>query len=67
MEADVQGARRDRGRALGSKTTAYVAANVDATSQARPNDKPLPYRIPVIYEQVGAAWQIVALHFSVVT
>lgn len=49
-----------------SKTLAYVAANVDATSLARPKDKPMPYRLFVIYEKTGAAWQIVLMHFSVV-
>jgi hypothetical protein len=49
-----------------SKTIAYVAANVDATSLARPKDKPMPYRLFVVYEKTGAAWQIVLAHFSVV-
>jgi hypothetical protein len=48
-----------------SKTLAYVAANVDAKSLARPKDKPMPYRMFVIYEKTGAAWQIVLMHFSV--
>jgi hypothetical protein len=50
-----------------SRTAAFVAANVDAVSQARPKDKPMPYRMLLIYEKTGAAWQIVAVHFSVVT
>ncbi len=50
-----------------SKTVAFVAANVDATSLARPKDKPMPYRLLLIYEKVGAAWQVVAVHFSAVT
>jgi hypothetical protein len=49
-----------------SKALAYVAANVDATSLARPKDKPMPYRMFAIYEKTGAAWQIVLMHFSVV-
>lgn len=50
-----------------SKTVAFVAANVDATSQARPKDKPMPYRLLLIYEKTGGAWQVVVAHFSVVT
>jgi hypothetical protein len=49
-----------------TKTVAFVAANVDATLPARPKDKPMPYRMLVIYEKTGAAWQIVLAHFSVV-
>lgn len=50
-----------------SKTVAFVAANIDATPQARPKDKPMPYRLLLIYEKTGASWQVVAAHFSVVT
>ena len=50
-----------------SRTVAYVAANVDAESQARPKNKLMPYRLLLIYEKTGSSWQIVAAHFSVVT
>ena len=33
----------------------------------RPKDKPMPYRLLLLYEKTGSSWQIVAAHFSVVT
>jgi len=48
-----------------SKTTAWVAANVDA---GKPGDKAsTPYRVLAIYDKKGADWQLVLLHFSTVT
>jgi hypothetical protein len=50
---------------IATKTTAWVAANVDA---AKPGDKkPTPYRVFAIYDKKGADWQLVALHFSTAT
>lgn len=46
-----------------SKTTAWVAANVDA---GKPGDK-TPYRVLAIYDKKGSDWQLVLLHFSTVT
>jgi hypothetical protein len=48
-----------------SKTTAWVAANVDA---AKPGSKlTTPYRVLAIYDRKGSTWQLVLLHFSTVT
>lgn len=48
-----------------SKTTAWVAANVDA---AKPGDKKsTPYRVLAIYDKQGGSWQLVLVHFSTVT
>jgi hypothetical protein len=48
-----------------SKTTAWVAANVDA---GKPGDKAsTPYRVLAIYDKKGSEWQLVLLHFSTVT
>jgi hypothetical protein len=44
-----------------SKTTAFVAAHVDAR---KPDGSVTPYRLMIIYDKVGADWQLVALHFS---
>lgn len=46
-----------------NKTVAWVAANVAASSPKRPTDKPTPYRVLAIYENVGG-WKLVQLHFS---
>jgi SnoaL-like domain len=48
-------------------TVAWVAANVDATPVAKPKAKATPYRVTAIYEQTGADWQLVQLHFSFAT
>lgn len=45
-----------------SKTTAWVAANVDAAS--RVGRKSQAYRVFVIYDKLGTDWQLVVLHFS---
>lgn len=50
-----------------NKSVAYVAANVDAVSLKKPNDKPMPYRLFAIYEKTGGAWKLVLAHFSVDT
>jgi hypothetical protein len=47
-----------------SKTTAWVAANVDA--ERKGDKKATPYRVFAIYDKHGADWQLVLLHFSVV-
>ncbi len=47
-----------------SKTVAWVAANVDATSAKHPKDKPVPYRMLFVYENTGGAWQLVQAQFS---
>jgi hypothetical protein len=44
-----------------SKTTAWVAANVNA------GKKSIPYRVLAIYDKQGSEWQLVLLHFSIVT
>jgi len=49
-----------------SKTVAWVAANVDATSLKNPKDKPTPYRALFLYEKTAGTWQIVHAHFSFV-
>jgi ketosteroid isomerase-like protein len=46
---------------------AWVAANVDAISQKKPTDKPVPYRVLFLYEKAGAGWKLVQAHFSFVT
>ena len=47
-----------------SKTVAWIAANVDATSQKKPKDKPTPYRVLFLYEKTGTAWQLVHAQFA---
>jgi hypothetical protein len=47
-----------------SKTVAWVTANVDATSLKKPKDKPVPYRLFVIYEKTGAEWKLVHANFA---
>ena len=47
-----------------SKTVAWVAANVDASSAKHPKDKPVPYRMLLVYEKTGSAWQLVQAQFS---
>jgi hypothetical protein len=47
-----------------SKTVAWVAANVDASSAKHPKDKPVPYRMLLVYEQTAGAWQLVQAQFS---
>lgn len=47
-----------------SKTTAWVAVNVDAAKQR--DAKSVPYRVFAVYDKVGADWQLVVLHFSTV-
>ena len=49
-----------------SKTIAFVAANLDATSLKKPKAKPTPYRVLFVYENTGTSWQLVQAHFSVV-
>jgi hypothetical protein len=49
-----------------NKMTGWVAANVDATSQKKPKDKPVPYRVLAIYVKYTGGWMIEALHFSYV-
>ncbi len=44
-----------------SKTTAFVAAHVDAR---KPDGSVTPYRLMIIYDKVGAEWQLVTLHLS---
>jgi hypothetical protein len=46
-----------------SKTTAWVAANVDAAKKG--DKKSTPYRVFAIYDKQGTSWQLVLLHFSV--
>jgi hypothetical protein len=48
-----------------NKALAYVAANIEATSLKKPNDKPSPYRLLAIYEKTTAGWKLVVAHFSV--
>ncbi len=47
-----------------SKTVAWVAANVDASSAKHPKDKPVPYRMLFVYEKTAGAWQLVQAQFS---
>ncbi|HEY1558950.1 MAG TPA: hypothetical protein VGF94_29200 [Kofleriaceae bacterium] len=49
----------------GSRTSAWVAANVDAGKHG--DQKTTPYRVFAIYDQHGADWQLVALQFSAPT
>ncbi|HEX7839645.1 MAG TPA: nuclear transport factor 2 family protein [Kofleriaceae bacterium] len=49
-----------------SKTVAWVAANVDASSARRPKDKPLPHRLLFVDEKTGATWKLVQAHCSAV-
>ena len=57
---------RDGVRAGVSKSgkVAWVAANVNALQNKRPNAKPIPYRMFAVYELVGTAWKLVHLQFS---
>lgn len=48
-----------------SKTTAWVAANVDAAKAGEKSAT--PYRAFAIYDKKGSDWQLVVLHFSTVT
>lgn len=50
--------------ATASKTVAWLAANVDARPAGKPKAPATPYRVTVIYELHGAAWDIVQLQFS---
>jgi len=47
------------------KTIAWAATLVKATSLAKPKAPAVEFRVFAIYEKTGAAWKIVALHFSV--
>jgi hypothetical protein len=40
------------------------ARAAEAALYANTKAKPTPYRVTAIYEQTGADWQIVQLHFS---
>jgi hypothetical protein len=57
---------RDGLRAGVSKSgkVAWVAANVDARQNKRPNAKPIPYRLFAIYELTGTDWKLVQIQFS---
>ncbi len=57
---------RDGVRAGISKSghVAWVAANVDAKSPRRPKDKPIPFRIFVLYEKIATTWKVVQMQFS---
>jgi len=48
-----------------SKTTAWVAANVDGAKAG--DKKGSPYRVLAIYDKKGSEWQLVLMHFSTVT
>lgn len=48
-----------------SKTVAWVAANVDATSTKKPKAPASPYRVLAIYEKTGSTWKLVQAQFSV--
>lgn len=48
-----------------SKTTVWVAANVDGAKAG--DKKSVPYRALAIYDKKGTEWQLVLLHFSTVT
>lgn len=48
-----------------SKTAAFVAANVEATSLKNPKQPASPYRVLAIYEKGPTTWRLVSLHFSV--
>lgn len=50
-----------------SKTVAWVAANLDATSLKKPKDKPVPYRLFALYEKTGADWKLVSANFAYIT
>ncbi len=47
-----------------SKTVAWVAANVDATSIKKPTNPAEPYRVLAVYEKAGSVWKLVQAHFS---
>lgn len=49
-----------------SKTVAWVAANVDATSLKK-KGKSTPYRVLFVYEKTGPTWKLVQAHFSFVS
>ncbi len=57
---------RDGVRAGVSKSghIAWVAANVDAKSPRHPKDKPIPFRIFVLYEKIATTWKVVQMQFS---
>ncbi|HTJ40967.1 MAG TPA: hypothetical protein VL463_02700 [Kofleriaceae bacterium] len=50
-----------------SKTVAWIAANLDATSKKKPKDKPVPYRALFVYEKQGADWKLVVASFAYLT
>jgi hypothetical protein len=47
-----------------SKTVAWVAANVDASSIKKPKNPSEPYRVLALYEKTGSEWMLVQAHFS---
>lgn len=47
-----------------SGNIAWVAANVDAKSPRHPKDKPIPFRIFVLYEKIATTWKVVQMQFS---
>ena len=47
-----------------SRSVAWLAANVDAGNPKKPKDKPVPYRLLVLYEKTAAGWKLVQAHFS---
>jgi hypothetical protein len=57
---------RDGVRAGVSKSgnVAWVAANVDALQNKRPNAKAIPYRVFAIYEKTGTDWKLVQIQFT---
>jgi len=57
---------RDGVRAGVSKSgkLAWVAANVDALQNKRPNAKAIPYRVFAIYEKTGTDWKLVQIQFT---
>jgi hypothetical protein len=57
---------RDGVRAGVSKSgrLAWVATNVDALQNKRPNAKAIPYRLFAIYEKTGNDWKLVQLQFT---
>jgi hypothetical protein len=48
-----------------NKQLGWAFANVDVRPVKTPAAKPVPYRLTVIYERVGTAWQAVAIQFSI--
>ncbi len=47
-----------------SGNLAWVAANVDAKSPRHPKDKPIPFRVFVLYEKIATTWKVVQMQFS---